>query len=288
MSRSRTPSKRRSPPTHRGGIEITTELVRSGAIANLDLSVIYGEALFADVILPPGTLPSLESALKFDTRRTFDKPYPRNHGWAQDPETTLRLRLYSTAALEKWALLDYLKDWKTEAFLRYLPVALWALGVTSGGPGLVVASVADQVLSSWQSYYERQDFDPSTAALYGNIQWATTAVPGSQLFFEASSDFIRASFGGQFSLSAHRGNIAQFVYSAAIAWAVAGSDWYLTKDVRAITANTRGYCRNGDCGWSGGPQIPPIQVIGIARGPAERPRDHYPSTRVRMAAFNLL
>ncbi|PFG73219.1 zinc ribbon domain-containing protein [Tepidiforma thermophila] len=261
------------------GIELTAALVRSRAIADIDLAVVYGEALFADVILPPGMLPDLERQLT------------GQGGWAGTPEMTLRLRLFSRAAIENWSLLDYLKDWRTEAFLRYLPVALWVLGISSGGPSLLAATVADQVLNWWQAQYETA----SSPAIYGTIQWATTALAGGQLLFDATDDTLVTSFGLRIvDLSEQTRQTvgtalgwAQFLYSAAVSWAVTGSDWYLLKDIRAITEGTRGYCPGGRCNWLYAQNIPPVQVIGVARGAAARPADYYPATRVRMAAWNL-
>lgn len=252
------------------GIELTAALVRHQTIAGLDLSVIYGEALFTDVLVPPSSVPAIQ------------REFP-GRGWAADPDVTLRLRLFSRAAIENWSLLDYLKDWRTEAFIRYLPVALWALGLGAGGPGLLAVTLADQVLNTWQAQFETAS-DP---LVYGQIQWATTAVAAAPLYFEATSDFIRASFGGEFNLAAHRANALSFIYSAAVSWAVTSSDWYLLKDIRAITAGTRGYCPNGACNWWYADGIPPVQLIATARGAPQRPADFYPATRIRVAAWNL-
>ena len=252
------------------GIELTAALVRYQTIAGLDLSVIYGEALFTDVLVPPSSVPAVQ------------REFP-GRGWGANPEVTLRLRLFSRAAIENWSLLDYLKDWRTEAFIRYLPVALWALGLGAGGPGLLAVTLADQVLNTWQAQFETAS-DP---LIYGQIQWSTTAVAAAPLYFEATSDFIRASFGGEFNLAAHRANALSFIYSAAVSWAVTSSDWYLLKDIRAVTAGTRGYCPSGACNWWYADGIPPVQLIATARGAPQRPADFYPATRIRVAAWNL-
>lgn len=255
------------------GVELTLGLLKGGDLDGMDLRVLapYGEAYFTDVPLARKDLAFLDNAIDKVQFGAGDRVEQRF------------LRLYSTRAVESTLLIDYLKDWKTEAFLRYLPMGLWAAGVTTGGPFLIAVTAADQVLSWYQSSIETAG-DPY---LYAQTQAASTALSAASLYIDATEEAVRTTFVGEFNIKNHAFGMAQFVYSAALSYAVANSDWYMLKDVRQVTAGSQAYCIRGSCNWYFAQQIPPVQVIAAVRGPARQPESAYPATRSRVMAWNL-
>ncbi|HQW52059.1 MAG TPA: hypothetical protein PL082_08385, partial [Tepidiformaceae bacterium] len=255
------------------GVDLTLGLLKGGDLDGMDLRVLvpYGEAYFTDVPFARKRLAFVDNAI--------DKV---QFGAGERTEARF-LRLYSTRAVESTLLIDYLKDWKTEAFLRYLPIGLWAAGLTTGGPFLVAVTAADQVLSWYQSSIETAG-DPY---LYATTQAGSTALSGASLYVDATEEAVRTTFVGEFKIKNQALGIAQFVYSAALSYAVANSDWYMLKDVRQVTAGSQSYCIRGSCNWFFAQQIPPIQVIAAVRGPLKQAEAAYPATRSLIMAWNL-
>ena len=255
------------------GVELTDYLARSGNLEGIDLRVLapYGQINFTDVKIPKGALSFVEDALKRVEAGPGERIEERY------------LRLYSTNAIETTSWLDSLKDWKTETFLRYLPVALWAFGITTGGPFLLALTAADQILNWYQSSYETAS-DPY---IYSNIQWAGSGLGGVGLFVDATEDLLNTSFVGDIGIKGQKLGAAQFALSAAVSYAVATSDWYLLKDVRAITEGTQAYCLQGKCNSWYAQNVPPIQVFASARVPAPGPSGEYPATRLRLMGWSM-
>jgi hypothetical protein len=255
------------------GIDLTLGLLKGGNLDGMDLRVLapYGEAYFTDIPFERKTLTFVDQAIDKVQMGAGEKTEMR------------ALRLYSTRAIEDWSLFDYLKDWKTEAFLRYLPAALWAAGVTSGGPVLITATIADQVLD-WYQNAEETAGDPY---VYAGIEYAGTGLEATQLYLDATEEAVRTTFVGEFNIKNQAFGIAQFVYSAALSYAVANTDWYMLKDVRQVTAGSQAYCVRGSCNWFYAQQIPPLQVVAAVRGPAKQVDAAYPATRSRIMVWNL-
>lgn len=255
------------------GVDLTLGLLKGGDLDGMDLRVLvpYGEAYFTDV-------PFARKRLAF-VDNTLDKV---QFGAGERTEERF-LRLYSTRAVESTLLIDYLKDWKTEAFLRYLPIGLWAAGLTTGGPFLIAVTAADQVLSWYQSSIETAG-DPY---LYAMAQAGGAALSGASLYVDATEEAVRTTFVGEFKIKNQALGIAQFVYSAALSYAVANSDWYMLKDVRQVTAGSQSYCIRGSCNWFFAQQIPPIQLIAAVRGPLKQAEAAYPATRSLIMVWNL-
>jgi len=154
--------------------------------------------------------------------------------------------------------------------------------VVSGGPATLAFVAGDQLLDFWQSYAE----ETNAPVLYGQIEVAGTGLEGAGLAFELAGDHLLSTATKPFSWTSAGVGAAQFLDGAAPAWAVTQTDWYVTKDLRAITSGTRGYCPDGACSWFFPGQIPPDMLSVFATRPDPlRGDDDYPATQVWTAAY---
>jgi len=257
------------------GIDVTSYLARSGVLDTMDLRVLrpYGDLLFTDVKFAPGVVPFVDEELE-----------------AVETDATGRaelryLRLYSERTMREGRVLDYLKDWKTEAFVRYLPVALWSLGVISGGPVLLTVTAADQAINWWQSAYQQDD-----PYMYTKLETTGAAIGIADSVIEIAATGIRSTGSGWTELAAGTTafGAAQILYSGALAYAVSNTDWYMTKDLRQVTAGSQSYCVYGDCNWPWpSVAVPPIQMIAGVRGNVSQPNSLYPSVRTKLMAWSM-
>jgi len=258
------------------GVEFTRFLLKSEALKGMNLDVIYGEAYYTDVPVAKGAVKLMEDAI---TNAIGDKSVGDSKKIKPGTESVNRyLRLYSKRAVEETSLIDYLKDWKTQAFFRYLPAVLAATGLVSGGTSLVVAIAVDEVINQWQNMYEETE----TPYVYAQLEAAGVTAAGASLYMDATQQFLRSTFHEPVDLADVHGTrlgAVQFAYGAALAFAVANTDWYMLKDVRAMTEGSQSYCIKNSCNWLYSQVIPPIQLLAAVKGDlAGQPADAYPTT----------
>lgn len=255
------------------GVELIDYLLQSGSITSLDLRILdpYGEIYFTDVPIAKGKLSVVDNAIKGVAGAAGKRVEDRY------------LRLYSTRAIETTSWLDFFKDWKTEGFLRYLPVALYLAGITTGGPFLIALTAGDQLLAWWQNSYETAS-DPY---VYARLEKAGTGLEAAGLFVDATLDHFSSPEISKLGIrdASKWGGPAMFVFSAAITYEVATTDWYLLKDIRALTQGSQGYCPAGSCNLWYAQNVPPIQVFASVRVPVGAASD-YPAERVRLMGWS--
>ena len=254
------------------GVELTEHLLRSGYLASLDLRVLapYGETYFTDLKLQTGAVATVDDAVA-KVRTTGAR------------EESRFLRLYSTRSIEDTSWIDYFKDWKTEGFVRYAPMALWALGLTSGGPLLVGFTVADQLLT----WYQDTEAVSANRELYTQVQHWETTVSAADIVVDAAAEAIRTTHVAKTAISGRTLSMGQFVYALGLSLAVANTDWFMLKDVREVTEGSRTYCIRGRCNWFYSQNIPPIMVGASVRGDAPLPNGAYPATRAKVMTWTM-
>lgn len=262
------------------GIDFMRFMLHTGIIGSFDMRIIgpYGEQLYSDVQLSScdknGLINSDITKLKTD-----------------DTQTYCYLRLYSRKAVAtSW--MDYLKDGTLETFVRYLPTALAASGLVSGGwTTPLIFAAADQLLDYVQSYYE------DDAKTYLAYETAATSADVGSFVTDITAAMLRVK-DAEISVPTGALGVAQSLYSLALLYGVSQTDWFMLKEIKPLTSMTRSYCPDGDCTKSlfygdtfpvdGYDQIPPIQLIAILQGtPQNHPEDGYPAGQTRVTAWTI-
>ncbi len=261
------------------GVEATRYLLRSGSLNGLDLRVVqpYGDLHFADV--PVGDSREMRNEQIEEDIENISR------GSIGRPEVRQYLRLYSQSAIEDTSWIDWLKDWRTETAVRWLPAGLAAAGVIPGGATVpVLFAIADEALNFMQSYYESSDGNT-----YAQYQYGSAVLSAYDLTLSVNRDVVRLAFEPGYRVPAStKVSYVQAAYSVGLLYAVTHTDWYMLKDVRQMNEGTRGYCLQGRCPWFTSSVIPPIQTYAVIRGdPWGHPAGAYPAMVTQLAAWQL-
>ena len=259
------------------GLDFVAVLLEQGELDGFDLRVLkpYGELKWTDIQLAAGDIPGVDAAIQ---QALAAPPEARIAGAAGIERT---LRLYSVRALERLAAIDWLKE-NIDWIVRWLPVALAAVGLIPGAVGLsfLFASL-DQVMNWAQDWYAS---DPHAFLTFETL--SATGVGGTSFVMDMYEESVLMATEGRPMLPAHGLTIAQFAYSVGMFAAVRGTDWYLFNSVRAVNEGTRGYCHTGRCSSLSG-MVPPVMVHARVSGNLEQEQDAYPSVAERLMAFRL-
>jgi len=264
------------------GVDLAAALVADGTFANLDLRVLvpYGELKWTDVPLKQGQSREADAAVLQETER-FSASYPIvATQWPAD----LSLRLYSTRAIERLAVVDWLKD-NVEVVVRWLPVALAWAKIVPGSIGLSIAfSAADQLLNWVQSEYATDPVNPfAFMAFEGGSAGATG---GTSFVMDMWEEKVLMAKEGRAMLPAHGLTIAQFAYAVGMFAAVRETDWYVFKSVREVTAGTNGYCPPAGCPLLSN-VIPPVMIHGTVHAPLVQATGAYPASVLHQMAWKV-
>ncbi len=262
------------------GLDFVAILLEQGSLTGFDLRVLkpYGELKWADVILKEGDLPGIDFAVQ---QVLAEQGEARIAGV---PGVQRILRLYSVRALERLALIDWLKE-NIDWIVRWLPVALAGVGLIPGAIGLsLLFATIDQVINWAQDWYTADSANPYAFMAFEGT--SAGAVGGVSFVMDMYDEAALMAKEGRPMLPAHGLTIAQFAYSVGMFAAVRGTDWYFFKTVRAINGDTRGYCHVGRCSSLSG-AIPPVMIHANVSGLLEQPADAYPAAVGRMMAFKL-
>jgi hypothetical protein len=264
------------------GIDLIRFLIHTGTIATFDLGVIgpYGQELFADA---PLTTCHRHDEINVNIARLAERGVTAE----------CYMRLYSRAAMQHtW--IDWLKDWKLQALVRYLPAVLITAGVVSGSAGVALLfAAADQVISWVQS-----DYAEDSPSAYLNTEVAQTTGTVGSFVTDAAAGLLRVE-GASTSLAGFSLGAVQSLYSVAVLYGVSQTNWYMLQEVKSLTDHTRSYCPRGTCSgpWyhlsfdlgpvAGYDQIPPIQVVAVTHDTDRRPAHRYPNHRTRVQVWTL-
>jgi hypothetical protein len=262
------------------GLDLVAALLEGGNLTGFDLRALtpYGELKWTDVQLAEGDVPGIDFAIQ---QALTGEQTARIAGV---PAVQRTLRLYSVRALERLAVIDWLKE-NIDWIVRWLPVALAGAGLIPGAVGLsfLFASI-DQVINWAQDWYTADSVNP-----YAFLAFEATSalgVGGVSFAMDMYEEAVLMAKEGRPMLPAHGLTIAQFAYSLGMLAAVRGTDWYFFKTVRGINAGTRGYCPVGRCSSLSG-AIPPVMIHARVSGPLEQGSNAYPAAVGRLMAFKL-
>lgn len=259
------------------GLDLVVALLEGGNLRGFDLRVLkpYGELKWTDVQLAGGDVPGIDFAIQ----QALASPGEARIAGVPGIERTLRL--YSVRALERLAVIDWLKE-NVDWIVRWLPVALAAIGLIPGAVGLSLffASV-DQVVNWAQDWYAA---DPRAFLAFETL--SAGGVSGTSFVMDMYEESVLMAQEGRPMLPAHGLTIAQFAYSVGMFAAVRGTDWYLFKSIRAVNEGTRGYCHTGRCSSISG-MVPPVMIHARVSGNLEQEAGVYPSIVDRLMAFKL-
>lgn len=262
------------------GLELVKVLLESGDLDGFDIRVLkpYGELKWADIVLKEGDAPAIDFAVQ---QVLANEQAARIAGV---PTIERTLRFYSVRALERLAIVDWLKE-NVDWIVRWLPVALASVGLIPGAVGLSLFFAAVDQLVNWaQDWYTAGDTSPYAYMAFEGA--SAGGLGGTSFLMDMWEESVEMSTEGRAMLPAHGLTIAQFAYSAGMFAAVRGTDWYLFKTIREINQGTQGYCRLGRCAGIGG-TIPPVMINVRAAGPQEVPELVYPVVTDRMMAYRL-
>lgn len=261
------------------GLDLVAALLPEGNLTGFDLRVLkpYGELKWTDIQLTEGDVPGIDAAIQQTLAADS------NARIAGAPGIQRVLRLYSVRALERLAVIDWLKE-NVDWIVRWLPVALAGVGLIPGAVGLSLffASV-DQVINWAQDWYAESP-DPRAFLAFEGVSAA--GVGGTSFMLDMYEESVLMAKEGRPMLPAHGLTIAQFAYSVGMFAAVRGTDWYFFKTVRSLTEGTRAYCHTGQCSSISG-MIPPVMIHAYASGPLEQQPGNYPAAVGRLMLFRL-
>lgn len=262
------------------GLDLVKVLLESGDLDGFDIRVLkpYGELKWADVQLAEGDVPGVDFAIQ---QALAGEQEARIAGV---PGIERSLRLYSVRALERLAVIDWLKE-NIDWVVRWLPVVLAAVEIVPATVGLsFLFAFADQLINWAQDWYTADSVNPYA---FMTFEAASAGGAGGISFvMDMYEEAAAMAKEGRPMLPAHGLTIAQFAYSAGMYAAVRGTDWYFFKTVRDINRDTRGYCGVGGCSSISG-MIPPVMIHAQAAGPLEQLLDNYPAAVHRMMVFRL-
>jgi hypothetical protein len=246
---------------------------------NLRVLVPYGELDWADIVLQPGMVPVVEADV---AARVAAVPAYRY----ATPETQLSLRFYSTRAIERLAIIDTLKG-SVGNVVRWLPVALAAIGLVPGSVGLSAAFAAvDQLIDYAQGQYDAEyGGGPYAYMVFEGI--SAGGVGGTSFILDMAEERVQMALEQRGMLPSHSLTIAQFAYSVGVYAAVRNTDWYLWKSIREVNEGTRGYCAPEGCSSMKSSVIPPVMVHARVVGPLVQLDDSYPASVVRLMGYRL-
>ncbi|MCC7364704.1 MAG: zinc ribbon domain-containing protein [Dehalococcoidia bacterium] len=262
------------------GIDFVKTLLDTGGLKGFDIRVLkpYGELKWIDVQIDAGDMPAIDEAVNDVLAAETVAPI------AGTPNIHRVMRLYSVRAMERLAVVDWLKE-NVDWIVRWLPVGLAAVGLIPGAVGLSFAfAAADQILSWVQDWYTAGDASPYA---FLNFEAASAGgLGGTSFLMDMWEEKVLMSREARPMLASHGLTIAQFAYSVGMYTAVRGTDWYLFKTLREINAGTRGYCAWSVCDEITG-AIPPVMVHVRATGLLARDPGDYPTGVDRMMAYRL-
>ncbi|MBF0376478.1 MAG: hypothetical protein HQK72_03240 [Desulfamplus sp.] len=267
------------------GIDFMRFLLHTGTIGSFDMRIIgpYGQEAYADAKLTD-----------CEKNKDIEKDFKSSKLTIENSETDCYLRLYSRRAVAT-TYTDWLKDWKLETVVRWMPTILSAAGLVSGGVAtpFIFASL-DQLINFLQDYYDDKD----NSQAYLHCEAASTALGAVDSFVTDIAPSMLRVPSESISLGSGASVIIQSIYSLALLYGVRQTDWFMLKDIKPLTAGTRSYCPKGDCAkhwWfgdmdpiAGYDQIPPIQVIGLLQGtPKGYPVNGYPIKQIKIMAWTI-
>ncbi len=255
------------------GIEFTRWMLKTGTASGLDLRVLrpYGQIYSTDVAIPD-TKAHANETVSADIEAAM-APFIKDQ-----TTVTRHLRLYSTWAIEDTSWLDVFRAWKgnIDYFLRYYPLieaaAGWVLGtLTPTGLAVMTAlALADQAIDYLGSQYQAGGDGQAWAQfeVLGDEVGFSTALPLGLAWAESASKRVHLQFssGDEMVFSSSAKDVISNMIDVALTIASLNTNWYMLKDVRALTEGSRGYCPRSDCGYLTAMNVPPVQLFGVIRG----------------------
>ncbi|MBK8560890.1 MAG: zinc ribbon domain-containing protein [Dehalococcoidia bacterium] len=261
------------------GIDLVKALLDAEQLRDLDIRVLkpYGELKWVDIVIKSEEMPAdIESFVR-------DELAHGKYPIGGTPTVQRTLRFYSVRAMERLAIVDWLKqnvDW----IVRWLPVALAATGLIPGAVGLSLAfAAADQILDWVNGWYTAGNEHPYA---YMVMEGASAGgIGGTSFVLDMYEESVLMKEAGRGMLPAHGLTIAQFAYSVGMFAAIRGTDYYLFKSIREAAEGTRGYCAGRCDSISGG--IPPVMLHVRGTGTLVQPEGAYPTGIERLMSFRL-
>ncbi|MCL4240084.1 MAG: zinc ribbon domain-containing protein [Dehalococcoidia bacterium] len=263
------------------GLELVASLIEDTAFSGLNLRVLvpYGELAWADVVLSPEMVPAVEAHVAATVAGVAEYRYAT-------PQTQLSLRFYSTRAIERLAIIDTLKG-PVGSVVRWLPVALAAVGIVPGSVGLSAAfATFDQLIDYAQTQYDTQ-YGGGPYAYMAFEGFSAGGIGGTSFIMDMLEEQALMSLEGRPMLPSHGLTIAQFAYSVGVYAAVRNTDWYFWRSIREVSEGTRGYCGLRGCSDLLSSVIPPVMVHARVAGPLVQLEDSYPASVVRLMGYRL-
>lgn len=277
------------------GVRFTRWMLRTGTLEGLDLRVLrpYGQLYYADVIIKD-TKENANGVLQADLDSAM-APFVKESATVQR-----FLRLYSTWAIENTSWLDVFRDWKGKAdfVLRYWGVisstAGWLVGAIT--PAGLVATVglalADEAIDYLGAEYQAAEDGQAWASfeVLGDEVAFSSALPIALAWAESKSQTLHAFVANtdELTFSPAPKDVISNLIDVGLTVASLNSDWYMLKDIRAITKDVEGYCPRSDCGYLTARNVPPIQIVATIRGElAGQPEGAYPVRAHRLLAWNV-
>lgn len=196
------------------GIDLVKAWLDGDQLKGFDLAVLkpYGELKWVDIVVAPGDVPTLIEAA---TREAEAASPP-----AGTPGRQFTLRLYSVRAMERLAVVDWLKE-NVDWIVRWLPVALAATGLIPGAVGLSFAfAMADQVLNWANDWYTSNNEHPYAYLVMEGV--SAGGISGGSFVMDMAEERVLMKEAGRGMLPAHGLTIAQFAYSVGMFAAVRG------------------------------------------------------------------
>ena len=194
------------------------------------------------------------------------------------------LRPYGRAAMRQ-TIWDWMKGWRLQTIVRWLPGLLATAGFVSGAaaPALFFAA-ADELINFIQGYYSED-----APSAYLRLEVASMSGTAGNFIADAAAGLMRMEGASTSPVGSGLGAI-QTMYSVALLYGVSQTDWYMLREVRSLTTGTRSYCPRGECvqsWWTGDAlpvpgydQIPPILLVAVLQDtPPGHPVAGYPAQR---------
>lgn len=256
------------------------ELTVTGVLGGLDLRVLepYGELAWDDIVLQPGMVPESEAHIAASLKQG-------GPAFASAPETELVLRFYSNRAMERLAVIDTLKG-SVGTVVRWLPVALAAMGLVPGSVGLSAAfATIDQIVDYVQDRYDTE----YAGGPYAYMEFEAVSaggIGGTSFIMDMIEERAEMALFERPMLPSHGLTIAQFAYSVGVYMAVRNTDWYLWKSIREVNEGTRGYCPQTGCSSVAG-AVPPVMIHARSVAPLLQAEGAYPASHVRLMSYRL-
>lgn len=277
------------------GVDFTRWLVRTQTVPAFDLRVLrpFGQLYFTDVRISgegDQSHPTMEAGIK-----TASEPFVGG-----SVTVTRYLRFYSTWAIEDTSWIDTFRDWKayydiaSEAYDVIMATAGLAVGTLTpvGFVASVAVTLSGHVIDYIGEAYAQPDDGQAWAQfeVYGTDAVGGAGLPAALAWAEAKSANFHVLLANNDDavFEFKKKDIASALFDVTITALAVSSDWYMLKDVRAISKGTEGYCPLGDCGTLYSTAIPPVQGLAIVNG-ALKPeaKDDYPASGVRLLAWDM-